>query len=326
MLGVPLWLGWTRWQPILHGHPSMLAVTILCGLVGVVAVAWAVASLLLGAQYDRDVQPGQPGHRTGRELRRRAKWRIGLAVPALAICLVMVAVLAWARPFAATEVAVSAMRSSDDVRVSDRITWYEMQGIRKNSAGREIKPTIGLVFAPGARVDPRAYANVLRPLAKAGYLIVVLKEPFGVALVDVNHAQRVLAVHPEVTSWAVGGHSLGGVAASSFADTHGPQVKGLVLYGSYPSAKLARTDLKVLSISGTADGLTTPADIAASKANLPRRTQFVTVKGGIHAFFGDYGDQSGDGQPRVARRTAQAQIVKSTQALLASLAPPPKKK
>ncbi len=167
---------------------------------------------------------------------------------------------------------------------------------------------------------------MLRPLAKAGYLIVVLKEPFGVALVDVNHAQRVLAVHPEVTSWAVGGHSLGGVAASSFADTHGPQVKGLVLYGSYPSAKLARTDLKVLSISGSADGLTTPADIAASKANLPRRTQFVTVKGGIHAFFGDYGDQPGDGQPGVARRTAQAQIVKSTQALLASLAPPPKKK
>lgn len=51
----------------------------------------------------------------------------------------------------------------------------------------------------------------------------------------------------------------------------------------------------------------------------------MVVEGGIHAFFGDYGDQSGDGTPTIARADAQAQIQKATIALLASLTPKPKK-
>jgi hypothetical protein len=325
MIAVPVWLGWTRWQVILNGHPSTLAVTILCALAGVVAMAWAMATLLLGARYDRESSLGQPGHRTTQQLLRRAKWRIGLAVPALGVCILMVSVLAWARPFAATEVALADMRSGGNVRISDRLTWYELQPFRKNAAGQEIKPRIGLVFSPGARVDARAYAHILRPLAAAGYLVVILKEPFGVALAEPNHAETVLEVHPEVTSWAVGGHSLGGVAASSFADSHA-KVKGLVLYASYPSVKLSRTNLKVLSISGGSDGLATPADITAAKPNLPPKTQYVAIKGGVHAFFGDYGNQPGDGNPTVSRAVAQTQIVKTTQAFLAGLAPPVKKK
>lgn len=326
MLAVPIWLGWTRWSVILNGHPATLTATILCAMAGLVALVWALGSLFLGGRYDREVEPGQPGYRTPKQLHRRAKWRIGLAVPALVVCLLVVSVLGWSRPFPATEVAVAATRSTTAVAVADRLTWYEMESTRKDSGGRAIKPTIGLVFYPGARVDSRAYANVLKPLAAAGYLVVVLKSPFGIALTDVNQAQAPLDVHPEIRSWAVGGHSLGGVAAASFADSHARQVKGLLFYASYPSVKLERTDLKVTSVSGTADGLATPADIADSKPNLPASTQFIAVTGGVHAFFGDYGDQPGDGTPGVARAAAQAQIAKASIALLASLAPPAKKK
>lgn len=327
MVAVPVWLGWTRWSVILNGHPVTLAVTILCGMAGIVALAWAIASLLLGGRYDREVSPGQPGHRTAAQLHRRARWRIGLAVPALIVCLVTVALLAWSRPFPAAPVAVAAMESSTTVRVSDRISWYEMESIRKNRFGREVKPTTGLIFYPGARVDARAYANLLKPLAASGYLVVVLKEPFGIGLIHVDHADGVLQVHPDIARWAVGGHSLGGVAASSFADAHPAQVKGLLLYASYPASKLHRTDLKVVSISGTSDGLATPTKVAASKPDLPARTtRFIAVKGGVHAFFGDYGPQPGDGTPTVARATAQAQIVRSSQALMAWLVPKPKPK
>jgi hypothetical protein len=326
MVGVPVWLGWTRWSVILNGHPVTLAVTILCALAGVVALAWAVATLLLGARFDRESAAGQIRHRTKDQLRRRATRRLILAVPALVVCLLMVCLLAWSRPHGASAVGVTAMRSSNAVRVSDRLTWFEMQSTRKNSAGREVRPTTGLIFYPGARVDPRAYAHILQPLAAAGYLVVVLKVPFGLGLVNVDHAERPMEFHPEIANWVAGGHSLGGVAASTFADAHPPKVKGLLLYASYPANKLRRTDLRVVSIYGTADALTTPSDVAASKANLPATTQFVAVKGGIHSYFGDYGDQPGDGRAGVARGPAQTQIVRSSQGLLAAVVPPPRKR
>ena len=76
---------------------------------------------------------------------------------------------------------------------------------------------------------------------QAGYLVAVLKEPFGLSILDTNHALTVLGVHPEITYWAVGGHSLGGVTAASMADDE-EQITGLVLYGAYPGADwLGRT-------------------------------------------------------------------------------------
>ena len=64
----------------------------------------------------------------------------------------------------------------------------------------------------------------------------------------------------------------------------------------------------VLSIAGSNDGLTTPDKIAASKPLLPPTTGYATVEGGVHAFFGDYGEQPGDGEPGVSREQAQRQI------------------
>ena len=82
---------------------------------------------------------------------------------------------------------------------------------------------------------------------------------------------------------------------------------------------MADTSLKVASISGTNDGLATPADIEASKADLPGSTVFTPVEGSVHAFFGDYGSQPGDGTPAVSRDEAQKRIVAATVALLQSL-------
>jgi hypothetical protein len=67
--------------------------------------------------------------------------------------------------------------------------------------------------------------------------------------------------------------------------------------------------LSVLSISGSNDGLSTPDKIAASKSLLPSTASYATVVGGVHAFFGDYGEQPGDGEPGISREGAQQQIV-----------------
>jgi dienelactone hydrolase len=169
--------------------------------------------------------------------------------------------------------------------------------------------TTGLVFYPGARVDAHAYQDLLQPLADSGHLVIILKEPLGVSLLDTNQARAAMDRHPEIGSWAVGGHSLGGVSASSFAASN-HDVAGLLLFASYPAESMADAqDLPVLSISGSNDGLSTPGKIAASRALLPPTTTYATVVGGVHAYFGDYGEQPGDGEPGISRNEAQQQIV-----------------
>jgi dienelactone hydrolase len=126
---------------------------------------------------------------------------------------------------------------------------------------------------------------------------------------DTNQARAAMDRHPEVASWAVGGHSLGGVSASSFAASN-HDVAGLLLFASYPAETLTDAQgLSVLSISGSNDGLSTPDKIAASRSLLPPTTTYATVVGGVHAFFGDYGEQPGDGEPGISRNEAQQQIV-----------------
>lgn len=326
MVAVPVWLGWTRWQAVLTGHPVSLAVTIVTGLLGFVAVAWAVATLLLRDRWETAARP-----RTERQRVQRSSRRVALAVPTLVLCVLTVVLLAWSRPVEATAPALAAARSGAGVRVSDRLTWYEMTPVARDRDGDVVRPTTGLVFVPGARVDPRAYAAVLRPLAQAGYLVAVLKEPFGVALLDGRNPRKVMEAHPEVARWVVGGHSLGGVSAAAFADGHprvgSAAVAGLVLWASYPAGRLERTDLQVVSVSGEQDGLTTPEDVEHAREQLPAGTRYVVVPGAVHSTFGDYGEQDGDGTPTGDRAEAQAAITGATRELLAAVTPrPPRRK
>ena len=321
MVAVPVWLGWTRGPTILSGHPAMVVVGILTGLLGFVALAWAIASLVFGDRQDREGDPERPARRTPAQLNRRAKLRIALAVPALVVALLAVALLSYGRPFPAQPEALLALRSEHGVRVADRLSWYELIPSQQTKTGTPIKPTTGLIFAPGARVDPRAYAPVLRPLADAGYFVAVLKEPFNFAIFERSHAQVVIDNHPEIAHWAVGGHSLGGTVAASFAEGD-RRVEGLLLYASYPAGQLERRDLKVTLVSGSADGLVTAADVDKARSDLPVTTRYVVIPGASHATFADYGPQPGDGTPTADPAAAHKQIAVVTQELLASLTPP----
>ena len=324
MIAVAVWLGWTRWSVLLSGHPALLLLAIACAVVGLVAVLWAAGSLILGGRLDREADAAIPRRRTPEQMRRRARVRIILAVPALMLSTLLVGAVAYARPLAATPVALAALIPNDQVRIADRITWYEMSPIREDQAGNEIPPTTGLVFVPGARVDSRAYAHLLRPLVEAGFFVAVLKEPLGFSILNPNHPASVLRMHPDIAYWAVGGHSLGGTTAATAADTH-ERVNGLVLFAAYPASRIERDDLKVVSVFGSDDGLVEPADIEKSRADLPSDTAYLEVPGAAHSWFGDYGVQPGDNAGLGDRAAAQAAMVEAVRTLLVSLAPPAKK-
>jgi hypothetical protein len=198
--------------------------------------------------------------------------------------------------------------------------------ITQTRSSIELRPgqatTRGFIFYPGGLVDPRAYVAMLEPIAAQGWFVEVVKVPFDLAIINASAGDAVIDEHPEITTWAVGGHSLGGVAAASLLSADPSRVPNLVLWASYPLADLSEIpDIEALSVSASNDGLSTPQDIAESEARLPPDTTFVVVEGAVHAFFGDYGPQDGDGEPTVSREAAQEEIVRATVQWLNSVAP-----
>ncbi|HWI01989.1 MAG TPA: alpha/beta hydrolase [Propionibacteriaceae bacterium] len=74
-------------------------------------------------------------------------------------------------------------------------------GIRRHALTPRAAPRAGLVFLPGGKVDPRAYVPLLRQVSAAGYLVVVVKEPYGIGFLAIGEPARVVAATPGVTRW-----------------------------------------------------------------------------------------------------------------------------
>lgn len=217
-------------------------------------------------------------------------------------------------PLGPTERAVAALQSDDAVLVSanDWITFEPAQSA----------PSMGLIFYPGARVDPRSYAPLTRAIAADGVLVVVVPMPLNFAIFAPNRADAVLIAYPSISTWAIAGHSLGGAMAARYAYQHVDAVDGLVLWASYPPSTddlTNRDDLVGLSIYATLDGLTDDAEITASRQLMPSRTCWTEIVGGNHAQFGDYGAQGGDSAATISADDQQAQIVSATTGFLSLL-------
>ncbi len=208
--------------------------------------------------------------------------------------------------------ALKAMVSDDIIRVSTE-RWYVFEPI-------STAPTTGFIFYPGGKVDAAAYAPMMKKIAEAGYLAVIVPMPLNLAVFDGMAAEDVIVNYPAIQHWAIGGHSLGGVVASSFAASN-EAIDGLVLWASYPASGegIVDSDLFVASISGSADGLSTPEKIENSRSMLPTNTYWTEIPGGNHAQFGFYGEQSGDNPAQITREQQLSQIVEATVAILKNI-------
>lgn len=257
------------------------------------------------------------GWRAWRSRWTNVSWRRILRIIALALSIVWIAVLGWLCPLSAREPALAAMASNAAVTVVESPTQIVLTPTATPSS-------LGVFFQPGAKVDARAYAAVLRPLAEAGHVVVITKQPLGIAFLAQDAFVNARRTFPLITGWVVGGHSLGGTVAAEIADDHDQDewapVVGLLLYASYPARPMPRTlYARVLSISASNDGLATPAKIDAAKGRFSEFADYRVIQGGVHAFFGDYGPQSGDGVPTISHDDARDQTVAATKAFLASL-------
>ena len=191
----------------------------------------------------------------------------------------------------AEEIALEAMATGDGIEVSswkDGIIVFQPQ-----------TPTAGMIFYPGGKVEHTAYASLMRACAERGILCVLVKMPCNLAVLDANAADGIVEQFPQVGQWYIGGHSLGGAMAASYAAKHSDTLNGLILLAAYSTADLTSTDLAVLSIYGSEDGVLNQEKYEEYRVNLPDNTEEIVLQGGCHAYFGSYGAQDGDGVPTI---------------------------
>ena len=210
--------------------------------------------------------------------------------------------------------AVAALSSDELVTVGTE-RWLTF-------APTQAPPDSGFIFYPGGRVDPRAYAGLMRSIAEAGYLVVVPSMPINMAIFNPKAANRIIAAHPQVERWAIGGHSVGGTAAALYVSAHPDAIAGLAIWSSYPASNssISDLDLPVILLYGGNEVGVTDESVGARRHLLPPDTRYIRIEGGDHHQFGAYELTSEPDLATVSRESQHAQILSATLGLLQAVA------
>ena len=221
----------------------------------------------------------------------------------LIFLLATVALVAWATlsKQEATERALVALQEEGVQREDGQLVF------------RPDSPTDkGLIYYPGGLVDPEAYAVTAQGVADAGYLVVIPKMPLNLAFIDINRADLIRAEFPEIDSWVIGGHSLGGAMAAEYARNHVADLDGLIMYASYPASNEDFVDfpLPILTVIGSRDP-GAPQQQAFYDA-IAASADRVVIEGGNHRQYADYAFQPDDGIATISAAEQQNQIIAAT--------------
>ena len=238
--------------------------------------------------------------------------KTALIIIGVVVLLGIIGFIIWGlTPLGPDNEALGAMESNANVTVKDSGNFIVFTPTSN-------KPITGFIFYPGGHVDYRSYAPVAQEIASHGYMVSIVRMPLSLAVFGINKADEVITAYPDMRYWVIGGHSLGGSMAASYADQHLDTVQDLVLCASYPSTSdnLSSTNLKGLSTFGSNDQVMNRDNFNATRALLPPGTIMRVIQGGNHAQFGNYGLQPGDGTATISAADQQTQAADLTVRLL----------
>lgn len=227
-----------------------------------------------------------------------------LLIGILAILLIAaIGLVSWAtvKSQAATERAVVVLQNN---------------GVQREDGELVFRPTVanhkGLIYYPGGLVEPEAYAVTAQGIADAGYLVVIPKMPLNLAFTGINRADGIQADFPEIESWVIGGHSLGGAMAAEYAKNNVASLDGLIMFASYPAnnEEFVNFPIPILTIIGSKDpGAPQQEAFYEVISDTAKR---VIIEGGNHRQYADYSFQQGDGIATISVAEQQDQIITAT--------------
>ena len=189
-----------------------------------------------------------------------------------------------------------ATKNIEEYRIRyDSLNIQEEEGYIKIYSKENEDSSKGIIFYQGGKVEHLAYIPILSELAKKGYSCYLVEMPFHLAVFHINAAESIIEEETNIKEWYIGGHSLGGAMASSYAAKHSDKLKGIFLLGAYPASDLSDTLLKMLVLYGENDKVLNKESLEKTRVNAPKDSNYYMIKGGNHAGFGDYGEQKKDG-------------------------------
>ena len=232
-----------------------------------------------------------------RHFARREHGGIGkrvLAILAVVILVMATAFFGYTAKYYHNDEIANAILKDENSFIIDNGGYLKLPG---NAEGDLYDPFEAVIFYPGGKVEYTSYLPLLKQLQDRGITCFLIKMPFNLAFFDMDAAEKVINENSQYTTWDLIGHSLGGVAASSYFADNEETFDKVVLLGSYIYGDVESRD-KVLLIYGT-------EDINLDLSQIRQTDNKVVIEGGNHCQFGNYGFQKGDGEASISREEQQ---------------------
>lgn len=183
----------------------------------------------------------------------------------------------------------------------------------QDDGGAEILPgsgvdskNTGIIFYVGAQITPDAYIPLLSRLSQQGYSCFIPDLTFNMAALEPKAADEIINEHPEIGSWFIAGHSMGGLTASGFAADNPDKINGLILLAAYLNRDISDSDIPVLSVYGDTDGVMN-RDLYNKRLEWnPEDFEEHIIPGANHAQYGDYGKQPRDNDAKISAEEQQS--------------------
>lgn len=165
----------------------------------------------------------------------------------------------------------------------------------------EGKANAGYILYPGAKVEEKAYSELMYNLAKLNIFASIVKMPLRFAFFNIDAANKVVDKYKDdVKHFYIGGHSLGGAMSTVYLNKNQDKFDGFILLGAYTSEDFSSNDkLWGLTIYGSNDYVLNRNSYAKAKEKMPTHNYEYVIEGGNHANFASYGKQNGDGEATI---------------------------
>ena len=190
--------------------------------------------------------------------------------------------------------ATDYLNGTDDVNVSRVSNGLFLDGNGNDSA---------IIFYPGAKVEYTSYLPLFMDVASQGVDCYLVEMPFNLAFLGRNSADTIID-NSSYNHYFLAGHSLGGAMAGAYVNGTDKNITGLIYLSGHMPNEL---HVPVLSIRGTNDGVINLTGYMEAKSMVKDNFTEVIINGGNHAQFGNYGNQSGDGNATITAESQQNQ-------------------